>query len=148
METECSTEIMYDIKPCQTLYFKLCQMLVHVHKSNVQRFYAVSCRFIHIMCSVIEQGFDALPKGNSFAKKVMSNSPVLKEFAITSTVQATEFSSYTCNLPDRQVNFFLGVPYIPLVGLVKITLEPVHVSYSLLKGEALKLTFNRAAKCY
>ena len=63
-------------------------------------------------------------------------------------IKATEFSSYTCNLPDRQVNFFLGVPYILLVGLVKITLEPVHASYSLLKGEALKLTFNRAAKCY
>lgn len=140
---------MYDIKPCQTLYFNARCQHMYVHTSNVQRFYAVSCRFIDIMCSVIEQDFDALPKRNSFAQKVVSNSPGLKEFAITCKVQATEFSSYTCNLPDRQVNFFGGVPYILLVGLVKITLEqPVHASYSLLTGEALKLTFNRVAKCY
>ena len=78
------------------------------------------------------------------AKKVVSDTQGLVDFAIGLKI-------FVLNLPDGQVLFFLGNSnYRRIVikpanqkgfGLVEMTCELVHASYSLPEWQAVKLTF-------
>ena len=83
------------------------------------------------------------------AKKVVSDSPELVDFAIG-------LANSVLNLPDEQVNFLGGnsnyrrtvinPAHQILGGLVEMTFGLVHASYSLPEWPAVKLT--SFAPCY
>ena len=78
------------------------------------------------------------------AKKVVSDSPGLVDFAIRLVI-------FVLNLPEGRVLFFGRFKLLKdchqsceskrVLGLVEMTCELVHASYSLPKWKAVKLTF-------
>ena len=78
------------------------------------------------------------------AKKVVSDSPGLVDFAIA-------LVSSVINLPDRQVKVFeefklqkycqINLLIKTFLGLVEMMFGLVHVSFSLPKWQAVKMTF-------
>ena len=85
-----------------------------------------------------------MPNGYQCAKKVVSNSPELVDFAIG-------LVNSVVNLPDGQVKFFeefnlrknceINLLIKTLLGLVEMMFGQVNFSFSLPKWQTVKMTF-------